>query len=94
MNSQMFKKEYIYPKIWDENDIVKFKYYLKESKDMYGDKMPDNFIELCCERQINEEKGLVEPIDYSKIKELEVRTPMYEEFKTEIDDDNCVYIGE
>lgn len=92
MNSQMFKKEYIYPKIWDENDIVKFKYYLKEAKDMYEDKMPDNFIELCCERQINEEKGLVEPIDYSKVEELEVRTPMYEEFKTEINDDNCVYI--
>lgn len=92
MNSQMFKKEYIYPKIWDENDIVKFKYYLKEAKDMYEDKMPDNFIELCCERQINEEKGLVEPIDYSKVEELEVRTPMYEEFKTDINDDNCVYI--
>ncbi|NBN88527.1 MAG: hypothetical protein EBV32_05530 [Proteobacteria bacterium] len=92
MNSQMFNKEYIYPKIWDDNDIIKFKYYLKEAKDMYDNKMPENFIELCCERQINEEKGLVEPIDYSKVEELEIRTPMYEELKTEIDDDNCVSI--
>ncbi len=92
MNSQMFNKEYIYPKIWDDDDIVKFKYYLKEAKDMYGDKMPLNFIELCCERQINEEKGLVEPIDYSKVKELEIKTPMYEELKTEINDDNSVSI--
>jgi hypothetical protein len=88
----MFNKEYIYPKIWDDNDIIKFKYYLKEAKDMYDNKMPENFIELCCERQINEEKGLVEPIDYSKVEELEIRTPMYEELKTEIDDDNCVSI--
>ena len=92
MNSQIFKKEYIYPKIWDDEDIIKFKYYIKEAKQMY-DKLPENFIEICVERQINEEKGLVEPIDYSKVEELEIRTPAYEEFKTVIEDnDNCVYI--
>lgn len=87
MNSQLFKKEYIYPKIWDEEDIIKFKFYLKEAKEIY-DNMPDSFIELCVERQINEEKGLIEPIDYSKIEELEVKTPAYEEFKTIIDENN------
>ena len=76
-------KEYIYPKYWDDDDIIKFKYYLKEAKTMYD--MPDNLIELCVERQINEEKGLVEPIDYSKVKDLEITTPPYEEFKTEVE---------
>lgn len=78
------KKEYIYPKIWDDDDIIKFKYYLKEAKQMY-DNLPDDMIELCCERQINEEKGLLKPIDYSQIKEIKVETPYYEEFKTEIE---------
>ena len=93
MNSQLFKKEYIYPKIWDEDDIIKFNHYLKEAKDMYIDKMPDNLIELCVERQINEEKGFVKPIDFSKVEKLEVKTPVYEEFKTIIDEnDNYVCI--
>jgi len=78
------KKEYIYPKYWDDEDIVKFKYYLKEAKDMYDD-LPDDMIELCVERQINEEKGLLQPIDYSQVKDLEITTPPYEEFKTVIE---------
>jgi hypothetical protein len=77
------KKEYIYPKNWDDDDIIKFKYYLKEAKTMYD--MPDDLIELCVERQINEEKGLLKPIDYSQIKDLEITTPPYEEFKTEVE---------
>jgi hypothetical protein len=77
------KKEYIYPKYWDDEDIVKFKYYLKEAKDMYD--LPDDMIELCVERQINEEKGLLQPIDYSQVKDLEITTPRYEEFKTVIE---------
>jgi hypothetical protein len=60
---------------------------------MYDDKMPENLIELCVERQINEEKGLLKPIDYSKVEKLEVKTPAYEEFKTIINDnDNCISI--
>lgn len=77
------KKEYIYPKIWNDNDIIKFKYYLKEAKQMYD--MPDDLIELCVERQINEEKGLLKPIDYNQVKEIKVETPYYEEFKTDIE---------
>ena len=77
------KKEYIYPKYWDDEDIVKFKYYLKEAKDMYD--LPEDLIELCVERQINEEKGLLQPIDYSQVKDLEITTPPYEEFKTVIE---------
>lgn len=77
------KKEYIYPKIWNDDDIIKFKYYLKEAKQIYD--MPDDLIELCCERQINEEKGLLKPIDYSQIKDIKIETPYFEEFKTEID---------
>lgn len=76
------KKEYIYPKIWNDEDIIKFKYYLKEAKEMYD--LPDDMIELCVERQINEEKGLLKPIDYSQIKDLEITTPPFEEIKTEI----------
>jgi hypothetical protein len=30
------KKEYIYPKIWNDDDIIKFKYYLKQAKEMYN----------------------------------------------------------
>ena len=45
-------KEYIYPKYWNDEDIIKFKYYLKEAKAMYD--LPDDLIELCVERQINE----------------------------------------
>lgn len=77
------KKEYIYPKIWNDDDIIKFKYYLKEAKQMYD--MPDNLIELCCERQINEEKGLLKPIDYSQVKDLKIETKPFEEFKTEVE---------
>lgn len=77
------KKEYIYPKIWNNEDIIKFKYYLKESKKMYD--MPDDLIELCCEHQINEEKGLVKPIDHNQVKDLKIETPYFEEFNTEID---------
>lgn len=77
------KKEYIYPKIWDDEDIIKFKYYFKEAKEMYSD-LPDDMIELCVERQINEEKGLLKPIDHSKVQKLNIETPPYEEFKTEI----------
>lgn len=75
-------KEYIYPKYWDDEDIIKFKYYLKEAKEMYD--LPDDLIELCIERQINEEKGLLKPIDYSQVKDLEITTSPFEEFKTEI----------
>jgi len=77
------KKEYIYPKIWNDDDIIKFKYYLKEAKEMYD--LPEDMIELCVERQINEEKGLLNPIDYSQVKDLEITTPAFEEFKTEIE---------
>jgi len=77
------KKEYIYPKYWDDDDIIKFKYYLKEAKEMYD--LPEDMIELCVERQINEEKGLLKPIDYSQVKDLEITTPNYEEFKTVIE---------
>jgi len=75
-------KEYLYPKIWNDDDIIKFKYYLKEAKQMYD--LSDDLIELCVERQINEEKGILKPIDYSQVKDLEITTPKFEEFKTEI----------
>jgi hypothetical protein len=77
------KKEYIYPKYWNDDDIIKFKYYLNKSKEMYD--MPDDLIELCVEHQINEEKGLVKPIDYSQVKKLEIKTPRCEEFKTKVE---------
>jgi len=77
------KKEYLYPKIWNDEDIIKFKYYLKEAKQMYD--LADDLIELCVERQINEEKGLIEPIDHTQIKNLEIITPPFEQFKTEIE---------
>ncbi len=76
------KKEYLYPKIWNDDDIIKFKYYLKEAKEMYD--LSDDLIELCVERQINEEKGILKPIDHSQIKDLEITTPPFEHFKTEI----------
>ena len=76
------KKEYIYPKYWNDDDIIKFKYYLKEAKEMYD--IPDDLIELCVERQINEEKGLLKPIDYSEVKDIEIKTLPFEEIKTEI----------
>ena len=77
------KKEYVYPKIWNDDDIIRFKYYFKEAKSMYD--LPDDLIELCVEHQINEEKGLVKPIDFSQIKDLEITTPPFEEIKTEIE---------
>jgi hypothetical protein len=72
------KKDYIYPKYWDDEDIIKFKFYLKEAKQMYD--LPDDLIELCVERQINEEKGLLKPLDYSKIIPIKVETPHFESF--------------
>ena len=58
---------------------------MKEAQKDYD--LPINLIELCVERQINEEKGLLEPLDYSKVKDLKIETPMYEEFKTEINEE-------
>lgn len=80
MINNINKKKYIYPKNWDAEDIHKFKYYLKLSKDMYD--LPEDVIELCIEREINEQKGLLEPIDHSKIVDIEVDTPPFEEFYT------------
>lgn len=80
-NSQVFKKDFIYPKCWDEEDISKFKIYLEKSKEFYPD-LPHNIIELAVEHQINEEKGLVEPIDYSAITDIKVETPFFEEFNS------------
>ena len=77
------KKEYVYPKIWNDDDIIRFKYYLKEAKQMYD--LPDDLIELCVEYQINEEKGLVKPIDFSQIKDLKITTPPFEKFETVIE---------
>jgi hypothetical protein len=76
------KKEYLYPKIWNDEDIIKFKYYLKEAKQMYD--LQEDLIELCIERQINEEKGILKPIDHSQVKDLEITTQQFEEYKTEI----------
>lgn len=84
------KKEYIYPKYWNDEDIIKFKYYLKEAKKMYD--LPDDFIELCVERQINEEKGLLKPINYSEVKDLEITTPPFETFESI--NDNQVIVQE
>ncbi len=75
-------KEYIYPKYWDDEDIYRFKYYLKNAKEMY-DNLPDDIIELCVERQINEDKGLLKPIDYSQVKDLKITTPEFEEIEIE-----------
>lgn len=84
------KKEYIYPKYWNDDDIIKFKYYLKEAKKMYD--LPDDFIELCVERQINEEKGLLKPINYSEVKDLEITTSPFETFESK--NDNQVIVQE
>ena len=80
-NSQVFNKDYIYPKYWDDEDIAKFKIYLEKSKEYYPN-LPDNVIELAVERQINEEKGLVKPIDYSAVRDIEIKTPAFEEFSS------------
>lgn len=81
LRSQLFKKEFIYPDTWDEDDKIKFQYYLKEAKQLY-EKLPENFITLCIEQEINEKKGLVKPIDYSQLKDLETKIPLYEEFQS------------
>ena len=78
------KKQYHYSKSWNDDDIIKFKYYLKQAKEMYDD-LAEDLIELCVEHQINEEKGLVRPIDYSKIEEFEINAPAFEQFNTVIE---------
>lgn len=64
----MNKKDFVFPKSWNDDDIIRYKYYFNEGKKMY--EMPDDFISLCCVRQINEEKGLVQPFDYSTIRDI------------------------
>ena len=81
------KKEYIYPKYWDEDDKNKFKLYMKDSKELYPD-MLDHFLEVCCERQVNEDKGILKPLDHSKIVDLNPEIEPYELLKTEIEVDN------
>lgn len=80
-NSQVFNKDYIYPKYWNDEDIAKFKIYLEKSKEYYPN-LPYNIIELAVERQINEEKGLIKPFDYSTVKDIKVEVPSFEEFNS------------
>jgi hypothetical protein len=61
------KKEYVYPKSWNDDDIIKYKYYFNEAKKMYD--MPEDLISLCCEREIMVQKGLMKPIDFDKYAE-------------------------
>ena len=79
--SQEFKKDYVYPKHWNEEDISNFKIYLEKSKEYYPE-LPENIIELAVERQINEDKGLLKPIDYSTITDIKIETPFYQEFNS------------
>jgi hypothetical protein len=58
------KKEYVYPKSWNDDDIIKYKYYFNEAKKMYD--MPEDLISLCCEREIMVQKKLMKPIDFDK----------------------------
>lgn len=80
-NSQVFKKEYIYPKYWNEEDKANFKIYLEKSKEYYPE-LPENIIELAVEREINEQKGLLKCIDHSTITDIKIETPFYQEFNT------------
>jgi hypothetical protein len=84
MKSQLYNKEYKYPKSWNDDDILRFKQYYLLSKQLYPN-LTEHLIEVCIEHQINEEKGLVKPIDYDKIEEIKIEHPLYEVFdsKTE-----------
>lgn len=80
-NSQVFKKDYIYPKYWNEEDQANFKILLEKSKEYYPE-LPLNIIEIAVEREINEQKGLLEPIDHSKITDIKIDTPHYQEYQS------------
>lgn len=66
----MLKKKIVYPDNWDEDDIIRFKYYVNEGKKMFD--LQEDLIYLCCTQQINEEKGLCPPFDYSIVKDIPV----------------------
>lgn len=78
----MYNMNYIYPKEWDQDDIIKFKYYLKETKSMYENELPEDLMILCIQRQINIEKGLAPEIEYDKIVNIDIKTPFFEEFES------------
>jgi hypothetical protein len=84
MKSQIFNKEYVFPKCWTDDDICKFKYYLEQSKLMFP-KLDESLITLAIEHQINLEKGLVKEINKDDIKNIKVETPYFEELNTVID---------
>lgn len=76
----MFKKTYVYPKSWNDDDIIRFKYYMNEGRKMYN--LSDDLLELCCERQIFEDKGMIEPIDYDKIEYYDVSQVLSKEIES------------
>jgi hypothetical protein len=82
MKSQIFDKEYIYPKCWDDDDICRFKYYLGQSKIMFPNL--DEYLQtLAIEHHINVEKGLVEEINKDNARDVKHDVPYFEELKTE-----------
>jgi hypothetical protein len=84
MKSQIFNKEYVYPKCWNDDDIIKFKYYLEQSKLMFP-KLDENITSLAIEHQINVEKGLIDEINRDDIKNIKIETPFFEELNTVIE---------
>jgi hypothetical protein len=84
MKSQNFNKEYIYPKCWNDDDIIKFKYYLGQSKIIFPD-LEEYLRLLAIEHQINVEKGLVKEININDIKDIKIDVPYFEEIDTKIE---------
>jgi hypothetical protein len=82
MKSQMFNKEYIYPDNWNDDDKIKFKFYLNQSKLIF-EKLPDDILILAIQHQIRVEKGEVEDITEHEIIKTDIKP--FEELKTIID---------
>lgn len=82
MKSQMFNKEYIYPDNWNDDDKIKFKFYLNQSKLIF-EKLPDDILILAIQHQIRVEKGEVEDITEHEIIKTDIKP--FEELNTIID---------
>jgi hypothetical protein len=82
MKSQIFNKEYIYPDNWNDDDKIKFKFYLNQARQIYQ-KLPDDILMLAIHHQIKVERGEAEEITEHEIIKTDIKP--YEEIKTVIE---------
>ena len=78
MNSQKYNKEELYPEEFDEDDKLKFDYYLEQSKLMFPKMINDEWLLKTGIKayMLKEKRGVDEPATEDEIAEIKVNIQM------------------